>query len=107
MVELDQPTYGVELGRYKLIRYRASDGFRYAFFDVVEDPQENRNLAEELQLLSEEQRKKFNSLSTLLADYEAVNRRMAESFGVAPDTHPTTEIEPERLEKLRALGYVE
>ena len=107
LVELDQPTYGVELGRYKLIRYRASDGFRYAFFDVVEDPQENRNLAEELQLLSEEQRKKFNSLSTLLADYEAVNRRMAESFGVAPDTHPTTEIEPERLEKLRALGYVQ
>ena len=107
LVEIDQPTYGVERGRYKLIRYRASDGFRYAFFDLIADPQEDKNLANDIRLLSEEQRQAFDSLSALLADYEEVNRQIAESFDVEPDTHPTTEIEPERLEKLRALGYVQ
>ena len=32
---------------------------------------------------------------------------LAEELDVEPDTTPEAEIDPERLEKLRALGYVE
>ncbi|MDG2049229.1 MAG: sulfatase [Myxococcota bacterium] len=106
-VELDQPTYGVERGRYKLIRYPESEGFRYAFFDLVSDPDENQNLLEIADPLDAQSARQFDTLSTLLADYVEVNKRLAEELDVQPDTTPETEIDPERLEKLRALGYVE
>ena len=106
-VEIDQPTYGVERGQYKLIRYPDPEGFRFAFFDLAEDPRENRNLLEGETPLTPEIEREFEDLSTLLADYVEVNRRLAEELDVEPDTTPEAEIDPERLEKLRALGYVE
>ncbi|MCH2184509.1 sulfatase [Myxococcota bacterium] len=106
-VEIDQPTYGVERGQYKLIRYPEPTGFRFAFFDLAADPGENQNLLEAGTPLGSESAREFEGLSTLLADYVEINQRLAEELDVQPDTSPEAEIDPERLEKLRALGYVE
>lgn len=106
-VKLDQPTLAIERDDYKLIRYRGDTGPRHALFDLSADPQERMDLMPVGGSPTGTAARHFEALSALLDEYEAETARLAAELGVKPDVAPDTEIDPARLEKLRALGYVE
>ncbi|MBW2279985.1 MAG: sulfatase [Deltaproteobacteria bacterium] len=94
-----QPTFAVRLGHRKLIRYREPDGFRYVYYDLAQDPREERDLYPQMPGLAVD-------LRQLIDRYEAISEelRAALQSGGAADED---EIDPEREEKLRALGYID
>ena len=111
-VKLEQPTLAVTRGDFKLIRYRdpaARDGSnrRHALYDLAADPFEQSDLLADSLALSGPAAEQLAQLSGLLDAYESENARRAAELGVVPDALPTGEIDPERIEKLRALGYIE
>ena len=106
-VEVDQPTLAVEQGSYKLIRYRSANRRRHALFDLTADPHEQIDLLARGAQLDPAAAARLAALSDLLDAYEARTARLATELGVVPDTSPESAIDPDRLEKLRALGYVE
>ena len=106
-VDVDQPTLAVERGSFKLIRYREGGGHRYVFFDLSTDPYERTDLLANGQTPEGAAGEALEELTQLLRDYEADAARRADSHGAEPEATPAGEIDPDRLEKLRALGYVE
>jgi arylsulfatase A-like enzyme len=98
-VSVPQPTLAVQVGSRKLIRrpHADGDGFRYQYFDRSRDPGERDDLWPS-------QQRAARDLRELLDHYTAYANR----FRPAP--HPSEgvveRIEPSRIEKLRALGYV-
>ena len=106
-VEVKQPTLAVRRDQFKLIRTLLEDGTRHAFFDLAEDPREAHDLLASEAPLSEKQTQEFNALSRLLDQYEEETADRAARFH-SPEAAPSNlEIDPERLEKLRALGYID
>jgi len=93
------PSFMVEQGKRKMIRYREPDGFRYEAYDLVHDPQEKQNrLPADAPM--------FEDMRRLLDDYEAT---CAEGLQGESGDEPSrkVELDPEREEKLRALGYLD
>jgi arylsulfatase A-like enzyme len=95
-----EPSLSVRVGDRKLIRMRTPTGDRHLYFDLAADPGERRNLyaetgaeARDLAALLDAYAPDVTSRGAALRD----NGGSAEALGV----------DPERLEKLRALGYVE
>lgn len=98
------PSFSVQIGGRKLVRYLTKDGYRYEYFDVSRDPDETDDLYTGA---TDETR----SLEALLDEYIAANRalhrqltagphRPISKLGTEADLHPNLE------EKLRALGYL-
>ena len=106
-VEVKQPTLAVRRGDFKLIRYLREDEKQHAFFDLVSDPREQVDLLDGAHALTQAQRREFTELSSLLDQYTeetAYRSAQFQSDGIIP---AEIEIDPDRLEKLRALGYVD
>ena len=106
-VEVKQPTLAVRRHQFKLIRYLREDGKVHAFFDLARDPREQEDLLENEHNLTAAQKREFSELSRLLDQYTeetAYRSAQFQSEGGAPSE---MEIDPDRLEKLRALGYVD
>lgn len=106
-VEVKQPTLAVRRGDSKLIRYLHEDRKQHAFFDLTSDPRERVDLLDDAPALTEAQKREFTELSSLLDQYTeetAYRSAQFQSEGIAP---ANIEIDPDRLEKLRALGYVD
>ncbi|MEE3328361.1 MAG: sulfatase [Myxococcota bacterium] len=106
-VEVNQPTLAVRRDHFKLIRSLREDRKRHAFFDLSTDPREQEDLLAEEASLTKEQSLEFQALSTLLDQYEEETAYRAAQFKNQDVAPSDLEIDPERLEKLRALGYVD
>jgi arylsulfatase A-like enzyme len=106
-VEVNQPTLAVRRADFKLIRYLREDKKQHAFFDLASDPREQVDLLDDAPALTEAQKREFTELSSLLDQYTeetAYRSAQFQSEGIAP---ANIEIDPDRLEKLRALGYID
>lgn len=92
-------SFMVQHGTRKMIRYREPDGFRYEAYDLAQDPREQHNLLPAHAPVFEQMRR-------LLDDYEAT---CAEGLvgGSENERSRKIELDPEREEKLRALGYLD
>ena len=83
--------YSIRTPRFKLIRHRAG---RISLFDLVADPRERRNLADELPELS----------ANLAAELESWRRARPR---LNDDSTSTTELDPATEQRLRTLGYLD
>ncbi len=103
----DGPSYAIEVGGEKVIRLRSPEGFHYQHFLIDEDPGELRDLSE-------------RSLSSFPALREQLDRYVAESERTlhalrarersaveGSGTGDVPALDRQRLEGLRALGYIE
>ena len=96
-----QPTFAVRRGHRKLIRYREGPhGFRYAYYDLSSDPRETRDMYAQLTEAA-------SDLRELLDHYRPVAEKLRASLWKDTDTVVEDEIDPEREQKLRALGYID
>jgi hypothetical protein len=94
------PSVGVRVGSRKATRIRDRRGFRYEYYDLSEDPGEQRDLYPR-------RRDEASDLVTLLERYEEERRaRSLELLGEEEPRAPSLQLDPEREEKLRALGYL-
>jgi arylsulfatase A-like enzyme len=99
------PAFMVRKGPWKLSRYLEPDGsFRYELYDLSSDPGELENLHGTAAGPSAE-------LEELLRTYEARSQQMRERLerdsARTPADPEALVLDPEREEKLRALGYLE
>ena len=90
-VEVLPPAYLVQQGSHKLARYRAGDSFRYEAYDVDRDPAERSNL-----------------FAGGGADIDRL-RKAVDGYEDSCVAEPAQrlELEPEREQKLKALGYLQ
>jgi len=86
------PIFGLRTVNRKLILYETDSGFRRELYDLVKDPGETENLAEEDPALAD------NLETYYLRWAEAIGREAGVS---EPD------LDPETLENLKSLGYIQ
>jgi arylsulfatase len=93
------PAFSVKLGSLKLIRYRTDAGEQFELYDLVADPREARNLYPD-------DPERASELVRLLDEYtqNSETSRKSRSTG---ETRAAPLLDPEREDKLRALGYIE
>ncbi len=99
-----EPRRSIRVGTRKLIREPTSDGVRYRYFDLARDPREREDLYHEAA-------SEARDLKRLLDEYvaAAASSRAGPGRG-RPEMKPPPgdlAIDPDREEKLRALGYLE
>jgi arylsulfatase A-like enzyme len=102
-VDILPPALAVRRGSLKLIRHKTPRGPRYALYDLDHDPGERTNLFDPADRRSIE-------LQQIADAYEAGSATVVEQLGLPPlmsGDAEAGEVDPERLEALRALGYVE
>jgi arylsulfatase A-like enzyme len=96
----EPPAISVRSGSRKASRIRDGGGLRYEYYDLSEDPGEQRNL-------HPERRGEASDLFGLLDAYEAERRaRSQKLLGELEPRAPALRLDPEQEEKLRALGYL-
>jgi arylsulfatase len=95
---VEQPSYAVRVGSRKLLRLRAGDGFRYAYYDLARDPGERRDLYAADPAAAAD-------LRALLDAYPERVARLREAL--VPGDAPARPLDPERESQLRALGYLD
>jgi arylsulfatase A-like enzyme len=99
--EFDPPSFSVRLGSRKLTRYRQGSGHRYELYDLARDPLERNDL--------------FPSRGSEAQDLVALVERYQEEreqqrralLGEEAEASPAPQLDAEREEKLKALGYIE
>jgi arylsulfatase A-like enzyme len=101
-VAIEQPTLSVRVGDRKLIRFRRDDRFSYAYYDLAADPEERIDRYAD----HPEAARDLRTLLDAYAERARAMRSARERAPGAPGAVPVT-LDPEREEKLRALGYVE
>ncbi len=99
------PSFSVQLGSRKLVRYLTDDGYRYEYYELAEDPGEMANLYRETS-------KDVRELKHLLDKFVAANRSLQAQLRSARPHEISAlgsevDLDPRRAEKLRALGYLE
>jgi len=96
----EPPSVSVRVGSRKATRIRGKGGVRYEYYDLSEDPGEQRNLYPE-------RPDEASDLIALLERYEGERRaRSRELLGEEAPPSPSLRLDPENEEKLRALGYL-
>jgi arylsulfatase A-like enzyme len=97
----DPPSFSVRLGSRKLTRHRQGSGHRYEFYDLARDPLEQHDL--------------FPSRGSEAQDLVALIERYPEEreqerralLREEAEASPAPQLDAEREEKLKALGYIE
>lgn len=97
--EIAQPSYAVRRGDRKLIRYRDGSGFRYAYYDLANDPDERQNLYSSDPTAAQD-------LRSLIEDY-VVEAELLQQGLTRDSANAPPPLDPEREERLRALGYLQ
>jgi hypothetical protein len=96
----EPPSISVRVGSRKVTRIRDRRGLRYEYYDLSEDPGEQRDLYPR-------RREEASDLVALLESYEEErSARSRELLGEEESRAPAPQLDPEREEKLRALGYL-
>jgi arylsulfatase A-like enzyme len=101
----EQPTLAVWLGRRKLIRRPTQSGFRYHYFDLEDDPREQRDLYSDADEEVRDLKRLIDTYSDSTVSARAALMRLERAMAPLSETEPS--IDPDRDEKLRALGYLE
>jgi arylsulfatase len=101
----EQPTLAVWAGRRKLIRRATQSGFRYHYFDLEDDPREQRDLYPKAEKEAHDLRRLIDAYSQHAASARAALMRQQRAMAPLSEVEPS--IDPDRDEKLRALGYLE
>ncbi len=96
----EPPSLAVRLGDRKLLRYRTAKGDAYELYDLKADPGERNDLYDAGSGAAAD-------LRTLLDDYERGVRTRRAALGIDFETAPRVLLDPDREQKLRALGYVD
>jgi len=91
-VERDVPALAVRVGSRKLIRERAPEGPLYSYYDLAADPAEERDL--------------YPADAAAAADLRELLDEYARNAERSTDASEP-EIDPARIEALRALGYID
>lgn len=99
-VELYPPALMVRKGSRKMIRVRERSGYRYHYYDLARDPKELVDLYPGAPTLAAD-------LRALLERYESDMKERRRALGGEPFPSPSSPLEPDREEALRALGYLE
>ncbi|MEE9608922.1 MAG: sulfatase [Myxococcota bacterium] len=104
-VRVAQPTFSVRVGDRKLVRYRRGKGVGYAYFDLASDPGERVDRYAAM-------RDRVGDLRELIDAYPeaaaATKRALSGKKGALSRREQAPfALDPEREEKLRALGYLE
>jgi arylsulfatase A-like enzyme len=99
---LEHPVFAVRKQGRKLIRGGPPAAPRYQYYDVGRDPEERDDLYERDPAAAAD-------LRALLEAYEASMAKTREALAAGEDMPalPPELVDPEHIEKLRALGYVE
>jgi arylsulfatase A-like enzyme len=98
---IPQPTHSVRVGPRKLIRYMSQGRAHYAYYDLEADPDER---SEALASSTAE----AGELVRLLERHDSASREQRAALIAPPDALPAERpLDPERRERLRALGYLE
>ncbi len=92
--EFEAPAHAVRRGSQKLIRLRRNGRQEYRFFDLATDPMESRDRSGDHPERVQELAAEIERL-----DQTAIKKEV--------ERVPTLEVDPEREDKLRALGYIE
>ncbi len=94
------PAYSVQIGTGKLHRYRKRDGgYRYEYYDLRSDPGERSNAYDPGNPAVER-------LRAALDDYESGCQAASGPASESQSPGGARHMDPEREEKLRALGYL-
>jgi arylsulfatase A-like enzyme len=96
----EPPSLAVRLGNRKLLRYSSAGEITYELYDLKADPGEQNDL---YGTGSES----AADLRTLLDDYELGVRARRAELGSSAGTARPVLLDPDREQKLRALGYVD
>jgi arylsulfatase A-like enzyme len=100
-VEVKQPTFSVRRGDRKVIRYRSNGGYRYSYFNLGTDPRERFELYPQ-------RTEEVADLRRMLDQYEPISMELRAALQIeADDDAEADALDPEREEKLRALGYID
>jgi arylsulfatase A-like enzyme len=99
LVDVDPPSFMVQRGHRKMVRYRESDGYTYEAYDLDEDPSESHNRLPADAVA-------FEPMKRLLDGYEAACARAVQQKN-GGGVSRRIELDPEREKKLRALGYLD
>jgi arylsulfatase A-like enzyme len=108
-VKVKVPSFSVRVGQRKLIRRPTEGGFRYQYYDLEQDPGEKQNRYHEGEQTAAELRALLDRYDELAASRNAeldeLERAYTEALpdGIDPDG-PV--LDPQREERLRALGYL-
>jgi arylsulfatase A-like enzyme len=89
----ERQSYAIRKGDFKLIV--VPDEGRIALYNVTSDPQERNDLSREDEARAAE-------LGAILAQWRAASRALAEGF----ESGGEAQLDPEALDRLRALGYI-
>ena len=99
------PALSVRLGDRRLVRYGQSPGTDYHYFDLGQDPLEQRDLYPEKAAEAADLRA---LLDAYLSEREAERVELELGAAAPPADAPSPhEIDPDQAAKLRALGYVD
>jgi hypothetical protein len=101
----EQPTLAVWVGRRKLIRRPTESGFRYHYFDLEDDPREQRDLYPNAENAARDLKRLIDAYPDRTGSARAALMRQERAMAPLSETEPS--IDPDRDEKLRALGYLE
>jgi arylsulfatase A-like enzyme len=104
-IPIEQPTLSVRVGDRRLIRYRRGDDFRYEYFDLRSDPREQHDRYDEMKGQVRDLKQLIDTYPSAMASLSgALAQKAGEAALRAEGELP---FDPEREEKLRALGYIE
>lgn len=101
----EQPTLAVWVGRRKLIRRSTHSGFRYHYFDLEDDPREQRDLYPNAAKEARDLKRLIDAYSNRTVSVRAALMRQERAMAPLSEIEPS--IDPDRDDKLRALGYLE
>jgi hypothetical protein len=99
-VSIDVPILVAQIGAQKIIRYPGSEGPIYAYFDLAVDPLEQVDRYDA-------SNERVRSLKRAIDDY--AERMAAARKSPASENKPEglERLDPDQIQKLRALGYIE
>ena len=101
----EQPTLAVWVGWRKLIRRSTESGFRYHYFDLEDDPREQRDLYPNAEKEARDLKRLIDAYPDRTGSARAALMRQERAMAPLSEVEPS--IDPDRAEKLRALGYLE
>jgi hypothetical protein len=97
----DPPSFSVRLGSRKLTRHRQGSGHRYEFYDLARDPLEQHDLFPS-------RGSEAQDLVALIARYQEEREQERRALlREEAEASPAPQLDAERKEKLKALGYIE
>jgi arylsulfatase A-like enzyme len=102
---IQTPTIGVRLGDRKLVRHPKWNAHGYKLYDLASDPREEQDRYREQHAEAADLQALLDTYLERSAEQREAIARMEQAASL--ESERDLSIDPERAEKLRALGYIE